>query len=38
LISASGLTGTDQSYFDLPSQRELGKRYGMAMQGALTLP
>ncbi|HWP05265.1 MAG TPA: sialate O-acetylesterase [Polyangiaceae bacterium] len=38
LVSASGLKGTDQYHFDLAGQRELGKRYGMAMQGALTVP
>ncbi|HKO47764.1 MAG TPA: sialate O-acetylesterase [Polyangiaceae bacterium] len=38
LISASGLNGVDQYHFDLAGQRELGKRYGTAMQGALTIP
>jgi hypothetical protein len=38
LVSANGLKGTDQYHFDLAGQRELGKRYAMAMQGALTLP
>jgi len=38
LISASGLNGIDTFHFDLPGQRELGKRYGTAMQQALTLP
>lgn len=38
LVSASGLTGFDQFHFDLPSQRELGRRYGAAMQRALVLP
>jgi hypothetical protein len=38
LISASGLKGVDQYHFDLAGQRELGKRYGTAMQGVLKLP
>lgn len=38
VISASGLTGTDQWHFDLASQRELGTRYGAKMQELLTLP
>lgn len=38
VISASGLTGTDQWHFDLASQRELGMRYGEKMQEVLTLP
>jgi len=38
LISASGLNGIDTFHFDLPGQRELGKRYGTAMQQGLTLP
>ena len=38
LVSASGLGGSDQFHFDLPAQRELGRRYGTAMQQALTLP
>jgi len=37
-ISASGLEGTDQYHFDLAAQRELGKRYGAAMQQVLRLP
>lgn len=35
LISAQGLGGVDTYHFDLPGQRELGRRYGMAMQRAL---
>jgi len=27
-----------QFHFDLPGQRELGRRYGAVMQEALTLP
>ena len=38
LISASDLKGTDQYHFDLAGQREFGKRYALAMQGALTVP
>lgn len=38
LVSASGLGGSDQFHFDLPAQRELGRRYGEVMQQALTLP
>jgi len=38
VISASGLTGTDQWHFDLVSQRELGTRYGEKMQELLVLP
>lgn len=38
VISANGLTGTDQWHFDLVSQRELGTRYGEKMQELLTLP
>jgi hypothetical protein len=38
LISAEGLGGFDTYHFDLAGQRELGRRYGMTMQGALTLP
>ena len=38
LISADGLNGFDQYHFDLAGQREFGRRYGMAMQGALTVP
>jgi hypothetical protein len=37
-VSASGLNGFDQYHFDLPAQRELGKRYAAAMQQALILP
>lgn len=38
VVSSEGLGGTDQYHFDLAGQRELGKRYGMVMQQALTLP
>jgi hypothetical protein len=38
VISAEGLNGIDQYHFDLPGQRELGKRYGTAMLDALKLP
>jgi hypothetical protein len=35
LVSAQGLTGYDEHHFDLPAQRELGKRYASAMLAAL---
>lgn len=35
VISADGLTGVDDAHFDLPSQRELGARYGNKMLEAL---
>lgn len=35
VISAEGLTGVDDAHFDLPSQRELGARYGNKMLEAL---
>ncbi len=38
VISASGLTGTDQWHFDLASQRELGIRYGQKMEELLRSP
>lgn len=38
VVSASGLTGTDQWHFDLVSQRELGMRYGEKLQEVLVLP
>ncbi|HLV66741.1 MAG TPA: sialate O-acetylesterase [Polyangiaceae bacterium] len=38
VVSASGLNGTDQYHFDLPGQRELGKRYAQTLLEALTLP
>jgi hypothetical protein len=38
VISASGLTGTDQWHFDVASQRQLGMRYGEKMQEVLSLP
>jgi hypothetical protein len=31
VVSASGLTGTDEAHFDLPGQREFGARYGQKM-------
>jgi hypothetical protein len=31
VVSAQGLTGMDVAHFDLPSQREFGKRYARAM-------
>lgn len=37
VISADGLTGSDQYHFDLPSQRELGRRFGQAMIEVLGL-
>ncbi len=38
VVSASGLTGTDQWHFDLASQRELGRRYAEKMLEVLPLP
>lgn len=35
VVSASGLAGLDRFHFDLPGQRELGRRYGRTMLGAL---
>jgi hypothetical protein len=37
VVSSSGLTGLDIYHFDLPSQRELGRRYAETMQGLLTV-
>jgi hypothetical protein len=37
VVSAEGLTGIDRFHFDLPSQRELGRRYGRVMLEALGL-
>jgi hypothetical protein len=37
VVSASGLTGTDQFHFDLTSQRTFGMRYGQQMISALGL-
>ena len=36
VISSSGLTGIDEYHFDLPSQRELGRRYAEKMLELLT--
>jgi hypothetical protein len=38
VISAEGLGAFDQYHFDLPGQRELGRRYAQAMLRALGVP
>jgi hypothetical protein len=38
VVSSEGLSGVDVYHFDLPSQREFGRRYGQVMRDALALP